>query len=834
MARMNEKYNPQEIEPKWQARWEADGQYTAEQDDTKPKYYFLEMFAYPSGDLHWGHIRNYTIGDAVARYKAHTGYTVLHPTGFDAFGLPAENAAIKRGVHPRDWTYRNIHNMQGQFRRMGYSYDWAREFATCDPTYYRWNQWFFIQLYKAGLAYKKKSAVNWCPECQTALANEQVVNGTCERCETGVVKRLMEQWYFRITQYAERLLAGHATIDWPDDVVTMQKNWVGKSQGVEFAWAIDGYPDSLRVFTTRPDTVFGVTFMVLAPEHPLVDAITTPEQRAAVDTLRGEVAGMSEIDRASTELEKKGAFTGAYAVNPLSGEKAPIWIANYVMMEYGTGAIMAVPAHDERDFEFARKYDIPIRIVIAPAGADLNPNAMTEAFEAVGVMVNSGAYDGLPSDAGWTKIAEEMEARGIGNRTTNYRLRDWCISRQRYWGTPIPMVYCEACGVQPVPEEQLPVLLPDDVTFTGAGESPLTTSASFMNTTCPKCGGPARRDSDTMDTFMDSSWYFLRYCSPTLDTAAFDPAEVKYWMPVDMYIGGREHATMHLIYARFFTMALHDMGLLDFDEPFTKLFNQGIVTAGGKKMSKRSGAVPPNDVVSEFGADSARLFILFMAPAGERAEWGVDPETGKPYTVPPGIDGIWRFLNRVWRLTAAHVNGYAPDRAGRMGELTDAARRLRRKTHQTIKRVSGDIERFQFNTAISALMELTNEMSRYEADGVTPGDPAWSEAVEMGTRLLSPFAPHVACELWEALGQTAPLPNAPWPVFDPAVAAEEALEIPVQINGKLRDKLTVPVGTDAATLETLALQSEPVQRHLNGAAPRKVIVVPGKLVNIVA
>jgi leucyl-tRNA synthetase len=839
MARMTEKYNPQEIEPKWQARWEAEGLHTARQHDTKPKFYFLDMFAYPSGDLHWGHIRNYTIGDVVARYKAHTGYTVLHPTGFDAFGLPAENAAIKRGVHPRDWTYRNIHNMQGQFRRMGYGYDWSREFATCDPAYYRWNQWFFIQLYKAGLAYKKKSAVNWCPECQTALANEQVVNGTCERCETGVVKRLMEQWYFRITQYAERLLDGHANIDWPEDVVTMQKNWVGKSQGVEFAWQIADHTDSLRVFTTRPDTVFGVTFMVLAPEHPLVDAITTPAQRAAVEALRGEVARMSEIDRASTELEKKGAFTGAYAINPMSGEQAPIWIANYVMMEYGTGAIMAVPAHDQRDFEFARKYDIPVRIVIAPAGADLNPDAMTEAFEAVGVMTNSGAFDGLPSDEGWTKIAEEMEARGIGRRTTNYRLRDWCISRQRYWGTPIPMVYCDTCGVQPVPEDQLPVLLPDDVQFTGAGESPLTTSATFMNTTCPACGGPARRDSDTMDTFMDSSWYFLRYCSPTLDTAAFDPAEVAYWMPVDMYVGGREHATMHLIYARFFTMALHDLGLINFDEPFTRLFNQGIVTAGGKKMSKRSGAVPPNDVVAEFGADAARLFILFMAPAGERAEWGVDPETGKPYTVPPGIDGIARFLNRVWRNVYTYKDAFRPNWRDEIAimDLGPLSRALRRKTHQTIRRVTGDIERFQFNTAISAMMELLNEVSAFTPVTTELYDDVnvpWSEAIEMLIRLLSPFAPHLTSELWEALGFDTMLPLEPWPDFDAAAAAEESLEIPVQINGKLRDKLTVPVDTDQATLQELALQSDAVQRHLNGAAPRKVIVVPGKLVNIVA
>jgi len=836
---MSEKYLPQEIEPKWQQHWADAGLYTAHALADAPKFYFLEMFAYPSGDLHWGHLRNYTIGDVVARFRTHQGFNVLHPTGFDAFGLPAENAAIKRGVHPRDWTYRNIQNMQQQFRRMGYGYDWSREVITCDPAYYRWNQWFFIQLYNAGLAYKRKSAVNWCPECQTALANEQVTAGACERCGTGVVKRLMEQWYFRITQYAERLLAGHADIDWPEDVVLMQKNWIGKSQGVEFAWPLEGRADQLRVFTTRPDTVFGVTFMVLAPEHPLVASITTAEQRDVVDALRAEVAGMSEIDRASTELEKKGAFTGAYAHNPLSHERVPIWIANYVMMEYGTGAIMAVPGHDQRDFDFARKYGIDIRVVIAPSGAIPDPAEMTEAFVAEGAMVNSGSFTGLPSDEGWVKIAETMEAQGIGQRTTNYRLRDWCISRQRYWGTPIPMLYCAQCGVVPVPDDQLPVLLPDDVQFTGAGESPLTTSATFINATCPRCGGPARRDADTMDTFMDSSWYFLRYCSPHATDHPFTPEDVRYWMPVDLYVGGREHATMHLIYARFFTMALHDMGLIDFTEPFLRLFNQGIVTAGGKKMSKRSGAVPPNDVVQDYGADAARLFILFMAPAGERAEWGVDPETGKPYTVPPGIDGIARFLARIWRNVATYRHAFRPDWREIIAvmEPGELSRALRRKTHQTIQRVTNDIERFQFNTAISAMMELLNEMSAFTPDADASFDAVnvpWSEAIEMLLRVLCPFAPHITSELWELLGQESTLPTDPWPTFDPAVAAKDCLEIPVQVNGKLRDKLVVPLDTDTATIEALALDSEAVRRHIGDAVVRKVIVVPGKLVNIVA
>jgi len=841
---MRERYNPQETEAKWQQIWAEQRLFESRVVANKPKFYFLDMFAYPSGDLHWGHIRNYTIGDVVARYQLHRGFNVLHPTGFDAFGLPAENAAIKRGVHPREWTFRNITNMEQQFRAMGYGYDWSREVITCEPAYYRWNQWFFIQLFNAGLAYKKKSAVNWCPECTTALANEQVVSGACERCGTGVEKRQMEQWYFRITDYAERLLAGHAQLDWPEDVVAMQKNWIGKSQGVEFSWALEGRSDQLTVFTTRPDTVFGVTFMVLAPEHPLVNEITTPAQRPAIDALRAEVTGMSEIDRASTELEKKGAFTGAYALNPMSGERVPIYIANYVMMEYGTGAIMAVPAHDQRDFEFARKYDIPIRIVIAPAGTDLNPALMQAAFEAEGEMVNSAAFDGIPSDVGWVRIAEEMEARGIGKRTINYRLRDWCISRQRYWGTPIPMICCPSCGIVPVPETQLPVLLPDDVQFTGAGESPLTTSSVFINTVCPKCGGPARRDADTMDTFVDSSWYFLRYCSPHDVKEAFDPDETRYWMPVDHYIGGREHATMHLIYARFFTMALHDLGLLDFDEPFLRLFNQGIVTAGGKKMSKRSGAVPPNDVVAQYGADAARLFILFMAPAGERAEWGVDPETGKPYTVPPGIDGIYRFLNRLWRMTASNQVAFQPEWAaklpGVLETLSPAGRTLRRKIHQTIKRVTDDIVRFQFNTAVSAMMELLNELYAFTPAGEMTADELrlpWSETIETLIRLLSPFAPHITCEMWESLGLAEqypePLPLQTWPTFDPAVAAEETIEIPVQVNGKVREKLFVPAATDQVTLERLALESEAVRRHIGQATIQKVIVVPRKLVSIV-
>jgi leucyl-tRNA synthetase len=835
---MNDRYFPQEIEQKWQQRWDDSNLYHAEINEDKPKYYFMDMFAYPSGDLHWGHIRNYTIGDVVARYKRHCGYNVMHPTGFDAFGLPAENAAIKRKVHPRDWTMMNIANMQKQFRAMGYGYDWQRSVVTCQPDYFKWNQWFFIQLFNKGLAYKKRSAVNWCPDCQTALANEQVVDGTCERCENPVVKRMMEQWYFRITEYAERLLAGHNDISWPDDIVSMQKNWIGKSQGVEFAWKINGHDKAFRVFTTRPDTVYGVTFMVLAPEHPLVDEITTSEQIAEVQKLRSEVAKLSEIDRAATDLEKKGAFTGAHAVNPMNGELVPIYIANYVMMDYGTGAIMAVPAHDQRDFEFARKYDIPVIIVIAPEGTDLDASKMTSAFVAEGNMVNSAEFDGMPSDDGWEKIADKMEEMEIGNRTINYRLRDWCISRQRYWGTPIPMLYCDKCGIVPVSDDQLPVLLPEDVEFTGSGQSPLTTSESFMNTTCPKCGGHARRDADTMDTFMDSSWYFLRYCSPQVEDKPFNPEDIKYWMPVDMYVGGREHATMHLIYARFFTMALHDMGLVDFDEPFTRLFNQGIVTAGGKKMSKRSGAVPPNDVVNDYGADAARIFIMFMAPAGERAEWGIDPVTGKPYTVPPGIEGIARFLNRIWRLVAQNKAAF------RLGwrdiievlEMGPLERALRRKTHQTIIKVTHDIERMQFNTVIAAMMELLNEISSFSPDSndiYADVNTPWSEAVEMLLRMLSPFAPHIVSEIFEILGIDGDMPYLPWPTGDVKVAANESLEIPLQVNGKLRGKLVVPVGIEKDIMQELAMNDEGVKKYIEGMSIIKVIIVPGKLVNIV-
>ena len=835
---MNEKYNPSLIETKWQKIWDENSAYKVDEKSEKPKYYFLEMFAYPSGDLHWGHLRNYTIGDVVSRYKMHNGYNVLHPTGFDAFGLPAENAAIKHGVNPKDWTYKNIENMIGQFKRMGYAYDWDRQIITCSPEYYKWNQWLFIQFFKAGLCYKKNSPVNWCESCKTALANEQVVGGACERCETPIVKRPMEQWYLKITDYAERLLDGFKDIDWPEDVIAMQRNWIGKSEGVEFGFALENAPteEAFRVFTTRPDTIFGVTFIVLAPEHPLVENITTAEQKSAVDALKKEVATMSEIDRSSTELEKKGAFTGAYAINPLNGEKVPIWIANYVMLDYGTGAIMAVPAHDQRDFEFAKKYYIPIRIVIAPKDSDLKAEEMTESFSAVGVMVNSGKYDGIESSESWGKIADELEAIGVGKRAINYRIRDWGVSRQRYWGTPIPMIYCDKCGTVPVPESDLPIILPEDVEFNSDAETPLATSESFVNTTCPHCGMAAKRDVDTMDTFFDSSWYFLRYCSPTSDDVPFVKDATDYWMSVDQYVGGREHATMHLIYARFFNMALCDLGLVKNAEPFNKLFNQGIVTAGGKKMSKRAGAVPPNDVVSDYGADSARLFIMFMAPAGDRAEWGVDPTTGKPYTVPPNIDGIFRFLSRIWRHLAQNRAKYDKDWATKLGQVTlsEASVNLRRKTHQTIAKVTADIERFQFNTAISAMMELVNEQYKTPLDeNLEDVSVAWSESIEALVRLLSPFAPHMACEMYEELGFAESLLTAPWPQFDSQAAKDSSIEIPVQVNGKIKAKLQLPADIAPKEMEEIALNDEFVLKAISGKDIVKVIVVPKKLVNIV-
>jgi len=824
-------YTPRKIEAKWQRRWREARLYEAPDRSEKPKFYYLDMFAYPSGDLHWGHVRNYTVGDVVARYHVMRGEHVLHPTGFDAFGLNAENAAIKRNIHPAEWTDQNVAQMEQQLQRMGYSFDWSREVNTSKPDYYRWTQWLFLRLYEGGLAVKKRAPVNWCPSCATALANEQVIGGCCERCDAPVEQREMEQWFFRITEYADRLLEGHDKIVWPDDVKLMQRNWIGRSEGVEFEMAVAGTEHRINVYTTRPDTTFGITYIVLAPEHPLVDAITTPARRAAVDAYRQEARAKAELERIA-DTSKDGVPTGAYGVNPLTGERLPIWIADYVLMGYGTGAIMAVPAHDQRDFEFANHYGLPIRVVIRPPDRDLDADAMTEAYLEPGVQVNSGGFDGLPSEEGGQRIADEMEQQGIGRRTVNYRLRDWLISRQRYWGAPIPIIYCDACGTVPVPEADLPVLLPTDAPFTGKGGSPLEGVPEFVNATCPKCGGKARRDVDTMDTFVCSSWYFLRYVSPRDDAQAFDPEAVRYWLPVDLYIGGREHATMHLIYARFFCMALHDLGLLDFEEPFTRLFNHGLITMDGKKMSKTRGNVAsPDGMCDRYGADTARLFILFMAPAGEPAEWSE-----------AGVEGIYRFLGRTWRILAEPAAVFDPDwgEALSSADLSDGAAAIRRRTHQTILKVTSDIERLHLNTAVSALMEMVNAMGDFRADlGEDPsaGDrAALSEAMATLTVLLSPFAPHLADELAERLGllgEGGSLFNAPWPEADAEVAKEEEITLVVQVNGKVRDRLSVAAGTPDDELERLALGARRVQPHLEGKTVRKVVVVPDKLVNIV-
>lgn len=821
-ARNEERYQPREIEEKWQARW-ADVDLFARQDPAGPdKEYVIEMFAYPSGDLHWGHVRNYTIGDVWARYRAARGKNVFHPFGFDAFGLPAENAAIKRGVPPAEWTLHNIENMTAQLKRMGFSYDWSKTLNTCDPAYYRWNQWLFLKFQERGLAYKKLSYLNWCPTDKTVLANEQVVNGACERCGTPVVKREMSQWFFKITDYADRLLQNHDQLDWPQSVIEMQKNWIGRSTGalIDFPLEAPFSGEKLSVFTTRPDTLFGVTYMVLAPEHPLVKRVMAqfPENGVEIQAFVDEVGRETEIERTAEDRPKRGIPLPISAVNPANDEKIPILIANYVLVEYGTGAVMAVPAHDERDFAFARQYGLPIREVIAPpsspiqAGSDAAPPALGEGFEEAftlpGVMVNSGPFTGMPSGEGKVKVTEWLEGEGKGRATINFRLRDWCISRQRYWGTPIPVVYCDKCAMVPVPEDQLPVTLPTDVTFTGQ-ENPLATSPSFLNTTCPNCGGPARRETDTMDTFVDSSWYFLRYLDPQNSKKPFVKEDVESWMPVDMYVGGREHATMHLIYARFFCMALHDMGLIHFDEPFKRLFNQGILTQGGTKMSKRGNATPPNELLDKYGADACRLFILFVAPPEERTEWNE-----------AGVEGAFRFLTRAWRFLGRPMEPTAG--------FAEADAPVRHAVHRTVQKVTEDMDGLRYNTAIAAMMEMMNAVSSAEMSGA-----AYTEAANALIQMLNPFAPHFAAEMWRRLGHTETLYRNAWPLFDPELAKENEVEIVLQINGKVRDRITLPAGTPREDLETYARGHEKVLAALDGKQIRKVIAVPDKLVNVV-
>jgi len=929
---MADKYVPQEIEPRWSAHWERAGANRSVVDPERPKHYALTMLPYPSGDLHIGHWYAMTPSDARARWMRMRGYNVLFPMGFDAFGLPAENAAIQRGIHPKIWTYRNIDNMRRQLRTMGAMFDWEREAISSDPEYYRWSQWFFLQFYKHDLAYRQKAAVDFCPNCNTTLAREQVwgEDRHCERCGTPVIKKELEQWFFRTTRYADELL-NHETINWPERVETMQKNWIGRSEGAHVTF-MTGQGDPIRVFTTRPDTLWGATFMVLAPEHPLVEKITTGEQRAEVEAYVEAAARKTEIDRTAEGKAKTGVFTGGYAINPVNGERIPIWVADYVLISYGSGAIMAVPAHDQRDFEFACQYGLPIRIVIQPDGADdLDPAHMTEAWPGEGVMVNSGPFDGTPARAsdGGTKneavgvVTRWLEQQGIGHGAVNYRLRDWLISRQRYWGAPIPIVYCARCGAVPVPEDELPVLLPEDVDFKPTGESPLRSHEGFLHTTCPQCGGPATRETDTMDTFMCSSWYQYRYLSPHYDAGPFDPQEGAYWLPVDQYTGGIEHATMHLMYTRFFTKAMRDCGIFAeteaaaralgrdtahlFDEPMLALFNQGMILGeprdgdlivatgtfeGGKlnaahvavvpsldgfqpapgvdtvagevlsrkelvlnvqtpdgrsvvvdtderttfdipragdgatieqiryqldveKMSKSKGnVVAPDELVAAYGADAVRAYLMFAF------RW----EQGGPWDS-QGIQGVVRWLNDIWALAQDGIDGTQGDPA--------AERALRRKVHQTIKAVEDGLEHFAFNTAVAALMALRNTLEDARREGRV-SRAAWDEAIRHLLLLMAPFTPFISEELWHRAGHDGSVHAQPWPVYDPATAAEEEITLVVQVNGKVRDRIQVPASIGEDDAKRLALESAAVQRHLDGQPPRKVIYVGARgMVNIV-
>jgi len=824
---LEERYDFKKVEERWQRAWQEQKTFKVAEEASKPKYYCLEMFPYPSGRIHMGHVRNYAIGDVVSRYKRMRGYNVLHPMGWDSFGLPAENAAIKHGIHPSKWTLENIAFMRDkQLKRLGLSYDWDREVTTCLEEYYRWNQWFFVKMYERGLAYKKLSYVNWCPSCSTVLANEQVEGGLCWRCSSVVQHKELEQWFFKITAYAEELLSSIDKLTgWPERVLTMQRNWIGKSVGVEVDFTIEDTGGKLTIFTTRPDTLFGVTFMSIAPEHPMLESLIMGKKHA--DEVRAFVQRVMSEDKAARtdeKQEKEGVFTGAYAVNPLNGEKVPVWVGNFVLMEYGTGAIMSVPAHDQRDFEFAKKYGLLIRVVIQNVEKSLAAGEMKQAYVEDGILANSGKFDGLPNGEAQEKIADHVEAGKLGKRAVNWRLRDWGISRQRYWGTPIPIIYCDACGTVPVPADQLPVKLPMDVAFTGKGLSPLLEARSFRETTCPICRGAARRETDTMDTFVDSSWYFLRYCSPREDKAPFDREAAGYWMSVDQYIGGIEHAVLHLLYARFFTKVIRDLGLFDGDEPFLNLLTQGMVIKDGAKMSKSKGnVVDPDHILSKYGADTARLFSLFAAPPERDLDWSDQ-----------GVDGAYRFLHRVWTIVYKHcerVRNVRPARAEARGD------RLYRKTHQTVKKVTEDIEReFHFNTAIAALMEMVNEMYDYTSGGAT-GDnkqlPVLRSAIDALTLLISPFAPHFAEELWEALGNKASIANAAWPSYDPDALAASEVVIVVQVNGKVRSKLTLPVGASDKDVEAAALSDPKVREFTNNKQPKKVIVVPGKLVNVV-
>lgn len=847
---IEDRYDFSVLEEKWQNKWAEDGMYAVETDPSKPKYYCLEMFPYPSGALHMGHVRNYSIGDVIARFKTMKGFNVLHPIGFDAFGMPAENAAINRGVHPAQWTWENIGYMEDQLRQMGLSYDWRRAVYTCREDYYKWTQWLFLLFYKRGLAYKKNAPVNWCPSCQTVLANEQVEGGLCWRCDSEVTKKNLTQWFLKITAYADELLADLSKLGgWPERVRMMQENWIGRSTGVEINFIVsdeaccqhgESYPctaagETITVYTTRPDTLWGVTYMVLAPEHPLVDRLIQGSPNAeAVIAFRERMKNLNEIARTSTEVEKEGLFTGAYAVNPVNGERVPILVANYVLLEYGTGAVMGVPAHDQRDFEFAQKMSLPVKVVIQNAEGTLEATAMTEAYvDKDGPMVNSGPFDGVPASQGIPKVIAWLEQQRYGQGKVNYRLRDWLISRQRYWGAPIPIIYCEKCGEVPVPEDQLPVILPEDVRFTGEG-SPLAGHEGFVSCACPSCGGPARRETDTMDTFICSSWYFFRYASPWASDRAWKQEDVDYWLAVDQYIGGIEHAVLHLLYSRFFTKVLRDAGLCKMDEPFTNLLCQGMVIKDGAKMSKSKGnVVSPDEIMRRWGADAARLFILFASPPERDLDWQDQ-----------GAEGASRFLHRVWRL----VQGYREKLsnwkhhdldpgAGRAGtDRPEADRELLRLAHRTVKKATEDIEqRFNFNTAISATMELVNGIYAYKEK--VPGDrqnaQVVGESIEKVILMLAPFAPHLTEELWRAIGGRDSVHRQTWPAYDESAIEAETVEIVIQINGKVREKMVVAAGLTGAEFENAAMAGDKVRAEIAGKQVVKVITVPGKLVNIV-
>lgn len=826
---MDDRYRPKKIEEKWQRIWEGNQSFRVTENGNLPKYYLLEMFPYPSGRIHMGHVRNYSIGDVIARYKRMRGYNVLHPMGWDAFGLPAENAAIERGVHPAKWTLENIAYMRDQLKKMGFSYDWQREFATCDEGYYRWEQLFFIEMFRRGVAYKKLSTVNWCERCETVLANEQVEGGRCWRCEGEVGVRELEQWFFRITDYAEELLRDLDQLaGWPEKVLIMQRNWIGKSVGAEIYFPFDGRDGGLTVFTTRQDTIYGATFVSLAFEHPLALELSIgTSQESIVKDFIERIKKINQARRGIEEVEKEGVFTGAYCQNPFTREKIPIYLANFVLMEYGTGAVMAVPAHDQRDFEFARKYRLPIRVVIQPRDEGLKPEAMTEAYVEDGVMVASGPFTGLPSGEGRETVAAYLEERGWGKKEIRYRLRDWGISRQRYWGAPIPIVYCEPCGMLPVPETDLPVVLPRDVEFTGKGGSPLAKLPEFFQTICPKCGGPARRETDTMDTFVESSWYFARYACPDETTRPLDRERVAYWMPVDQYIGGIEHAVLHLLYARFFTKVLRDLGWLKSNEPFTNLLTQGMVIKDGAKMSKSKGnVVDPDFLIERYGADTARLFALFAAPPEKDLDWSDQ-----------GVEGAHRFLSRLWRFASQHREPLLRAAADLdPKELPPSLVELRRQVHRTIKKVTDDIEaRFHLNTAIAAVMELFNALSLAAKEKSASAGRASlvRGALEAILVLLYPFVPHMASELWESIGNKKGLEEMPWPKYSPEALQEEELLIVVQVDGKVRGRIMVPKDASVAAIEAEALGDPKVRGFLHGRTIRRVVQVPRRLVNIV-